>query len=82
MKKKLYSMVLSLCLVSSVTLAPLNNMTSATVQAKTYVYYVPGSSYAYHPNRNCRTLKRSKHVKKITLKTAKSLKLKKCKVCH
>lgn len=77
MKKKLCSLALSICLVIGSI-----SYTDVPVQAKTYVYYVPGSSYAYHPNRNCRTLKRSKHVKKITLKKEKSLHLRKCKVCH
>ena len=77
MKKKLCSLALIICLVIGSI-----SYTDVPVQAKTYVYYVPGSSYAYHPNRNCRTLKRSKHVKKITLKKAKSLHLMKCKVCH
>lgn len=77
MKKKLYSLILSLCLVVGSI-----SYTEVPVQAKTYVYYVPGSSYAYHPNRYCRTLKRSKNVKKITLKKAKSLHLSKYKVCH
>lgn len=87
MKKKICSIALSLCLVSSIALAPLN-ATSTTVQAKAKkvkaksVYYVPGSSYAYHSTRNCRTLRRSKTIKKITLKKAKALKLRACKVCH
>lgn len=82
MKKKIYSIALSLCLVSSIALAPLDT-TSTTVQAKAkHVYYVPGSSYAYHSTRSCRTLSRSKYVKKITLKKAKSLGLRACKVCH
>ena len=85
MKKKICSIALSLCLVSSIALAPLNT-TSTTVQAKAKkvkaksVYYVPGS--AYHSTRNCRTLRRSKTIKKITLKKAKALKLRACKVCH
>ena len=77
MKKKICSIALS-----SIALAPLN-ATSTTVQAKAKsVYYVPGSSYAYHSSKTCRTLHRSKHIKKITLKKAKSLRLRACKVCH
>ena len=83
MKKKLYSITLSLCLVSSIALAPLNTTSTTTAQAKAKsVYYVPGSSYAYHSTRNSRTLKRSKTIKKISLKKAKALKLRACKVCH
>ena len=56
MKKKLYSITLSLCLVSSIALAPLNTTSTTTALAKAKsVYYVPGSSYAYHSTRNCRT---------------------------
>lgn len=48
----------------------------------TYVYYVPNSSYAYHCTKSCRTLSRSKNIAKTTLKEAKNMGLKACKVCH
>lgn len=55
---------------------------STVSEAKTYVYYV-STSYAYHSNRNCWTLKRSKKaIKKVTLKKAKNKKLKPCGVCY
>lgn len=53
-----------------------------TAEAKTYVYYVPNSSYAYHAHKKCWTLSRSKTIKKITLKKAKKLDLKPCDVCY
>lgn len=49
---------------------------------KTYVYYVPGSSYAYHCTKKCRTLARSKYIAKATLKKAKAMNLRACKVCY
>lgn len=58
-----------------------SNITS-TVEAKTYVYYVPNSSYAYHASKGCRTLSRSKTIKKATVKKAKKLGLKPCGVCY
>lgn len=42
------------------------------------VYYVPGSSYAYHSSKRCRALSRSKNIKAISIKTAKAKGLKKC----
>lgn len=54
----------------------------STAEAKTYVYYVPNSSYAYHAHKKCWTLSRSKTIKKITLKKAKKLDLKPCGVCY
>lgn len=61
----------------------LNPNIIVTAEAKTYVYYVPNSSYAYHSNKNCWTLKRSKIIKKTTLKKAKkNLDLKPCGVCY
>lgn len=59
------------------------NSNTATVEAKkTYVYYVPNSSYAYHSSKGCRTLSRSKNIKKTTVKKAKKLGLKSCGVCY
>ena len=81
MKKKLYPLALSFFLVSSVVLTPINTISTATVQAKATVYYVP-KGYAYHSTRSCRTLRRSKNIKKTSLKNAKAMKLKACKVCH
>lgn len=83
MIKKLF-VVSSLCL--ALVISPygkvINPDAVAVTEAKTYVYYVPGSSYAYHTNRSCRTLKRSKHVKKTALRKAKNkLGLSACKVC-
>ena len=54
------------------------NSTTST----TYVYYVPGSSYAYHCTKECRTLSRSKYIDKTTLEKAKEMGLSACKVCH
>ncbi len=84
MIKKLF-VVSSLCL--ALVISPygkaINPDAVAVTEAKTYVYYVPGSSYAYHAGRGCWTLKRSKHIKKTTLKKAKNkLKLKPCGVCY
>lgn len=44
------------------------------------VYYVPGSSYAYHSSKHCRSLSRSKNIKAISIKKAKAMRLKKCKI--
>ena len=61
----------------------INPSIAITAEAKTYVYYVPNSSYAYHAGKNCWTLSRSKTIKKVTLKKAKNkLSLKPCKVCY
>lgn len=47
--------------------------------APAYVYVVPNGK-VYHLHRTCRTLKRSKHISKITLKAAKARHLRQCKV--
>lgn len=44
------------------------------------VYYVPGSSYAYHSSKRCRALSRSKNIKAISIKKAKAKGLKKCRI--
>jgi len=82
MKKKTTSL-LACCFISiTLVLSPASN-TQVTVQAKAQkVYYVPGSSYAYHCTDGCRTLSRSKVIKKITVKKAKKLGLKACGVCY
>lgn len=84
MVKKLFRVVsLSLALVISPCGNFINPDTVAVTEAKTYVYYVPGSSYAYHCTKSCRTLSRSKNIKKTTVKKAKrSLGLRACKVCY
>lgn len=84
MVKKLFTVPL-LCL--SLMLSPCGKIINpdivAVSEAKTYVYYVPGSSYAYHASKNCWTLKRSKNIKKTTLKKAKKkLDLEPCGVCY
>lgn len=76
MNKRICMFTLSVCLVVGST-----PYTGISTQASSKVYYVPGSSYAYHSSRNCRTLSRSKNVKKISKKKAKALNLRKCKVC-
>lgn len=81
MKKKLYPLALSFCLVSSVILTPINTISTTTVQAKATVYCVP-KGHVYHSTRSCRTLRRSKNIKKISLKAAKAKGLRACKVCH
>lgn len=82
MKQKICSLALSICLVSSVIFAPVSTVNTTTAQAKAKkVYYVP-TGYVYHSTRNCRTLRRSKNIKKTTLKKAKSMGLRACKVCH
>ncbi len=61
----------------------INPDTAIMAEAKTYVYYVPGSSYAYHSDKDCRSLKHSKKIKKTTLKKAKNkLGLKPCGICY
>ncbi|MCI9078323.1 MAG: hypothetical protein HFH68_05265 [Lachnospiraceae bacterium] len=84
MFKKLF-VVSTLCL--ALVISPygkiINPDAVAVTEAKTYVYYVPGSSYAYHASKNCWTLKRSKHIKKTTLKKARNkLELDPCGVCY
>lgn len=65
--------------------APAKKVTKKKVVKKTAVgdnravYIVPNGK-VYHLNRGCRTLRRSKHVYKITLKQAKARHLRQCKV--
>ncbi len=84
MIKKLFTVTsLSLALVISPYGTSINPDAAAVTEAKTYVYYVPGSSYAYHCTKSCRTLSRSKNIQKTTVKKAKgSLDLRACKVCY
>ena len=83
MFKKLFTIsVLCLSLAISPCGKIINPQIAATAEAKTYVYYVPNSSYAYHAGKNCRTLSRSKTIKKTTVKKAKKLGLKPCGVCY
>lgn len=84
MIKKLIA-VSSLCL--ALIISPygttINPDATAVTEAKTYVYYVPASSYAYHSSRSCRTLSRSKNIAKTTVKKARNkLGLSPCKVCY
>lgn len=86
MRQKIISMTATITLCFAMVLSPVANTindTSAASEAKTKkVYYVPGSSYAYHSTKRCRTLARSKHIKAISLKSAKAKGLRACKVCH
>lgn len=84
MIKKLFAVTsLSLALIISPCGNFINSDTTAVTEAKTYVYYVPGSSYAYHCTKSCRTLSRSRNIKRTTVKKAKgSLGLRACKVCY
>ncbi len=84
MVKKLLA-VSSLCL--ALLISPCGETISpdsvAVTEAKTYVYYVPASSYAYHSSKKCRTLRRSKNIAKTTVKKARrKLGLRPCKVCY
>lgn len=66
--KKLCSLFVVVGLSVGITLSPVDSFDKTVSQAGSKVYYVPGSSYAYHISRNCRTLKRSRTVKKVTVK--------------
>jgi len=84
MCKKLF-FVSAFCL--SLSISPASKMINpniiTTAEAKTYVYYVPNSSYAYHNSKSCWTLSRSKNIKKTTIKKAKKkLGLEPCGVCY
>lgn len=84
MFKKLF-VVSSLCMALAISPygKTINPDAVAVTEAKTYVYYVPESSYAYHASKSCWTLKRSKNIKRTTLKKAKNkLDLKPCGVCY
>ncbi len=77
MKKKVIALIISL----SVIISPMPSVSgSSMAEAAQKVYYVPGSSYAYHSSKDCRSLRRSKNIKAITIKKAKALGLKKCKI--
>lgn len=83
MRRKLLSRVTTCTLIFAVivsTMANLSNQNSAVAEAKKKVYYVPGSSYAYHRNRNCVSLRRSKNVKAISISQAKSKGLRACRI--
>lgn len=76
-KKKAIALIFSL----SVIISPMPSVSGNSIaEAARKVYYVPGSSYAYHSSKNCSSLRRSKNIKAITIKKAKALGLKKCKI--
>ena len=78
LKKKIYSVALAVCLVTtsvSVTV-PVN-----TAQAKTYVYIAAsGNGKCYHSDKNCSRMRG--RVKKLTIKKAKSQGYRACKKCY
>ena len=76
MKKAALAVSMSVFLLFGGAAAPV-----ATVQAVTHVYYADHSE-KYHSSKDCRTLKKSKHIYKVTEKKAKNLGLEPCKVCH
>lgn len=83
MIKKLFIIsITSLSLLVSPYGKIINPNSTAIAEAKTYVYYVPNSGYAYHAGKSCRTLSRSKTIKKTTVKKAKKLGLKPCGICY
>lgn len=80
MKGKTKSFAFSMLLTFSIIISAFANVPTAKAAKK--VYYVPGSSYAYHSSKNCRSLSRTskKKIKAISKKKAKAKKLKKCKI--
>lgn len=77
MKRKAIALIISL----SVIISPMPAVPGIpAVEAAQKVYYVPGSSYAYHSSKNCVSLRRSKNIKAISIKKAKALGLRKCKI--
>lgn len=85
MKQKIISSVVACILSVAMIVTPIADFLPgrypAVAEAKSrQVYYVPGSSYAYHSSKNCRALSRSKGIKKISLKKAKAKGLKACKI--
>lgn len=84
MKKKFTSLFMVTCLSLTLALSPSGEILELTTHptAATYVYWATKYGKKYHSSRSCWTLSRSKSVKKITVKKAKSLGLTKCKVCY
>lgn len=86
MNKKITSITAVMILSFSLTISPFSdNLTEnpVTASAKAHkVYYVPGSSYAYHCTKHCYTLARSRVIKGITVKKARKKGLRPCKVCY
>lgn len=58
-----------------------NAFTAQAAKSKK-VFYVKGTSKKYHCTKKCRGLSRSKHISKTTLKKAKRMGLKPCKICY
>lgn len=78
LKKKAVAVLVAFVLTgASVPVIPATDCQAKT----TYVYYTPKGK-KYHSSKNCRTLKRSRTIKKTTLQKAKKMKLTACKVCH
>ncbi len=80
MKKKLTSIIICCSMSMALVLSPAGDTVAQAKAAK--VYYVPGSSYAYHSSKRCRALSRSKNIKKRSVKKAKRAGLKPCKICY
>lgn len=78
MKKRVTSILLAMVL--TVSAAPVFTTTECQAKSKKVYYVVDGEKY--HSTKNCRTLSRSKNIKKTTLKKAKKSGLEACKVCH
>ena len=84
MKKNAIVFVICLSLIFSPLGETIPGVTTKA-EAKTYVYYVINTSYAYHQSKGCRTLSRSNsnNIKRVTRKKAKNiLNLSPCKVCN
>lgn len=85
MKQKITSAITACLLSIAVVVTPTAELLPGTHPARAeakarMVYYVPGSSYAYHSSKNCRALSRSKGIKKISMKKAKAKGLKACRM--
>lgn len=83
MKRKFTSLTTVTVLSFAIVLSPMANIAnhdSTVVEAARKVYYVPGSSYAYHSSKNCRALSRSKNIRAISQKKAKARGLRKCRI--
>ena len=83
MKRKFTSLLTVTTLSFAIVLSPMTNIAnhdSAVVSAAKKVYYVPGSSYAYHSSKNCRALSKSKNIRAISQKQAKAKGLRKCRI--
>lgn len=59
-----------------------SNVLAAQAAKSKKVFYVKGTSKKYHCTKRCRGLSRSKHISKTTLKKAKRMGLKPCKLCY